>query len=540
MNCKARIAIVLLTVCFGCGESADRSSAATGSNATSPELTPVQVMTLEERLDGAVLVRLRDREAWNQRIQDNLEIPANKKSEAYAEVGMLYHAYGLFPEALEFYRQAISLNGVDYRWFFLRGTALRRMNDLILATEDFERSAELQPRDVPSLVRLGEILRDQEDRERALESLTQALEQDPNCAAAIFALGQDARNDGRLDQAVSLFQRVLDIQPEAAAVRTPLGLTYRDLGREEDAVEQLAQSGDQGVRLDDPLLLRTYQLGEGWSDVMRQASESAKAEDFEQAEKQLVRAITIDPLSPGARVSWAKLLLNRNASDKAEEQLRLALFLSEENLDARRLLAQIAIQERDWPTAERELRVVTQLDGADRTDRAALAQAFEHSQRPGLALEIYQELRKGYPEIAEFRVSEATQMGLLGQCEGATYLVSAGVEERPNDAIAAHALARLLATCPQTRNAERALGIARSLFDAFPTPGHADALALALASAGDFTQAAQVQLQAIEIARASGEEFGYLRETLVALESGRVPVTPWPVFARGEVFAPPS
>lgn len=297
---------------------------------------------LEERLTPAVSARIRDREAWRDRVLADPSVPPVHRAEAFAEVAMLHHAYDLFEPAIEVYGEAIELAPQDHRWVYLRGMARRRLNDLESAVADFARAAELAPEDVPSWVRLGEVAADRGEADRAEQALSTALELDPDCAAAHFTLGQHARAAGDLAAAVHSFERVLELQPETSAVRTPLGLTYRDLGREEEARAQLELAGQQRVRLADPQLQRIYELGEGWNRAMRKAGELARSGDVQAAEEALIAAIGMDPLSATSRLAWAGLLLDRGDLDAAREQVELARFLSSDESASRRVLARIA------------------------------------------------------------------------------------------------------------------------------------------------------------------------------------------------------
>lgn len=331
--------LIVVAVLAGCQPSADESESAPPA-AESVAESPAA--GLEDRLAPAVLARIRDREAWRDRILADVSVPPERQAEAVAEVAMLNHAYDLFEPAINHYSRAIERAPDDQRWVYLRGMARRRLNDLEGAVADFARAAELAPNDVPSWVRLGEVAADRGEAARAEEAMSTALELDPACAAAHFALGQQARAAGDLGAAVQSFERVLELQPDTSAVRTPLGLIYRDLGQEDEARAQLERAGDQRVRLVDPLLQRVYELGEGWNGAMREARELASGGNLEAAEEALMAAIGMDPLSATSRLAWARLLLNRGDLDAAREQAELARFLSHDETASRRVLARIA------------------------------------------------------------------------------------------------------------------------------------------------------------------------------------------------------
>lgn len=332
------LALALIALLGGCEQPVDVDESLPGADAA----VGAPAAALEERLAPAVLARIRDREAWRDRILADTAVPSEHRAEAFAEVAMLYHAYDLFEPAIGDYSRAIGLAADDHRWVYLRGMARRRLNELDGAAADFARAAELAPGDVPSWVRLGEVAADRGEAEPAEQALSTALELDSECAAAHFALGQLARAAGDLAAAAQSFERVLELQPDTSAVRTPLGLTYRDLGREDDARGQLELAGQQRVRLADPQLQRIYELAEGWNGAMREARELVLGGDVEAAEEALMAAIGMDPLSATSRLAWAGLLLDHGDLDAAREQAELARFLSHDETASRRVLVRIA------------------------------------------------------------------------------------------------------------------------------------------------------------------------------------------------------
>jgi hypothetical protein len=77
----------------------------------------------------------------------------------------------------------------------------------------------------------------------------------------------------------------------------------------------------------------------------------------------------------------------------------------------------------------------------------------------------------------------------------------------PASGLLSHALARLLAACPDksVRDGARALPLAQAVWQAQPTAAHARTVALALAELGRCAEAAQWQRTAAEQARRSSE-----------------------------------
>lgn len=529
------LALALIAVLGGCQQPADDDESLT----VAEPAVEAPAAALEERLAPAVLARIRDREAWRDRILADTAVPSERRAEALAEVAMLYHAYDLFEPAIDDYSRAIGLAADDHRWVYLRGMARRRLNELDGAMADFARAAELTPDDVPAWVRLGEVAADRGEAGRAEQALSTALELDSECAAAHFALGQLARAAGDLAAAARSFERVLELQPETSAVRTPLGLTYRDLGREEEARAQLERAGEQRVRLTDPLLQRVFELGEGWNGAMREAGELARRGELEAAGQSLRAAIRMDPLAPASRLAWARLLLDRGDLAAAREQTELARFLSQNEVASNRVLARIAIAAENWQQAEEVLRGVTASPQAEQSDWMNLGAILERTGEAAEALEVYRELRNRHPDDSTVLISEVTQLVRLGRCAEGRDIAAAQLARRSNDALLGHAGSRLLSVCGGEGSAERALALAESLFTAAPTAGHAEAVALAHAAAGRFDEAVTWQGRAVELAGESPAG-AYHEAVLRGLEQQQMPPVPWPPALRPWILAAPQ
>jgi hypothetical protein len=97
--------------------------------------------------------------------------------------------------------------------------------------------------------------------------------------------------------------------------------------------------------------------------------------------------------------------------------------------------------------------------------------------------------------------------------------------QNPGELRLKHALARLLAACPERslREGRRSFSMAAELFDSQRTPSHAETLAMALAEVGRFTDARDVQRRILNElgSSAPSEVLARLRRNLGLFESGR-------------------
>ena len=124
-----------------------------------------------------------------------------------------------------------------------------------------------------------------------------------------------------------------------------------------------------------------------------------------------------------------------------------------------------------------------------------LAKTLLHLGRNDEALEYLPRVVNSNPNDEDPRLALARLWVRGKQYRQAHDLLSKAYERLPGQGRTAHALARLLASCPDVslRDGDRAVEIASRVFRASPSASHAETLALALAQQGSCPQAAKVQ-----------------------------------------------
>jgi predicted Zn-dependent protease len=163
------------------------------------------------------------------------------------------------------------------------------------------------------------------------------------------------------------------------------------------------------------------------------------------------------------------------------------------------------------------------------TFRLYRAAALREAGRPRQAAAAFREVVELLPQESRPRVEEAEALAAGGDFAAARERLEAGLAAQPRKGELLHALARLLAAAadPGVRDPERALSLARLVYDARPDPLHAETLAMALAASGRFAEAAE--LQARLAADGGGDDEARLRrrENLERYRAGRPAAPPW-------------
>ncbi len=112
-------------------------------------------------------------------------------SNAYGELGRLYHAYRLLDSAEACYRNAQKLQPDEFRWYHYLADVCRRKGQSEPALATLQAALELHPDDLPALVAQGEIYFEAGQLDPAERAFERAMQLQPN-AAALVGLGKIA------------------------------------------------------------------------------------------------------------------------------------------------------------------------------------------------------------------------------------------------------------------------------------------------------------------------------------------------------------
>jgi predicted Zn-dependent protease len=129
----------------------------------------------------------------------------------------------------------------------------------------------------------------------------------------------------------------------------------------------------------------------------------------------------------------------------------------------------------------------------DAEARRLLAQSLRESGRLPEALEQYGKALALAPADELARLGEAETLVRSKRYAEARRRLEDDLRQMPTSGLLSHALARLLAACPDrsVRDGARALELAQTVFVAQPSSEHASTMAMALAELGRCEEAAQ-------------------------------------------------
>ena len=375
------------------------------------------------------------------------------------------------------------------------------------AADHYRRALEIQPGATALHYQLAIVLRELGDtqaasRHLALRGSTEVTFPDPlrdelsdlvTGAGIHVSRAARARQRGDNAAAIAAFRSALEIDPDHIGAREGLAATLAIMGQTGAAREEL----EEVIRLHPDSISALYNL----ANLEAAAGRSQRAEDL------YSQALALAPDYARARRNLAGLLASQGRYTEALRHYDVAIEANPTDIDSRRQRAAIWAETGHLQEAVEELGRVIALDArpADHRLRARLLGRLGEYLAAGREFEQLLALE---PANIEAAFGRALSYLLGGAYEAARGALEEGLTASPGDVGLEHLLARLLATCPQAdmRDGERALALALRVFEADPTPEHAETVAMAYAEAGRFEQAIALQEQVLEVVSGSGDQ----------------------------------
>ena len=540
----ARLAVVCawLAAAAACGGGEPASTAESRATPEAPALADVVLPDLT-RLDESVRQQIRERHASLAAKRADPDTPPAELGLAYGELGMLLHAAEHYDVAQPAYRSAESLLPRDPRWPYYLAHLYRREGDSARAIEAFNRALALTPNDVPTLVWLGRMYLEQGETDRAERLFSTAAAVPPRSLAPVAGLGQVALARRDYARAAQLLEEALTIDPRATSLHSPLALAYRGLGDNARAEAHTKQWRNTELPMVDPLMeTLTVSLDSGLSYEL-QGVQALNARDFGRAAELFRKGVELTPattsLGRSLRHKLGTALALHGDVDAAVRQFEDVVeaappaALDEPAAKAFYSLGVIAAGEARFDDAIRSLTSSVEYNPNYVEARMALGDALRSTGRVEAALPHYAEAVRLSPRAAEARFGYAMGLVRLGRWVEARDALTDAVRVHPDRPELAHALARVLAAAPdaRARDGARALSIARELFSVHKRLDVGETMAMALAEAGQFGEAASLQRESIDLARGAGatpRDLQRLTANLRLYENRQPCRTPWP------------
>ena len=237
-----------------------------------------------------------------------------KMAEAYLNLGIL-----LLPtnpaQAVAPLKKAVDLLPSQSRPRNLLGTAQERSGDLKAAAESFEGAANLDPKDIDSLIHLGETYLKLGRSADAEKKFRAALDLDPKSPEALHGLAVSLEAQKKPD-ALDAYRAYLAVVPQDDKARTRMLHLMVERGQYDAAVAELQKSG-QASNVDQLKLKADIEVGQ---------------KKYEEAIATLKQAVALAPNDAQLHGGLGRVYMETRDFPNAERELKAALQLDRNNL----------------------------------------------------------------------------------------------------------------------------------------------------------------------------------------------------------------
>ena len=502
-----------------------------GPSEPAPALQPIPLPELEQAEPAVRLALEKARSELDARTAAG-DTPSAELAQVYGETGKLYHAHLMLDPARACYRNAAALAPADPRWPYYLGYLQGQTGELREAAANYRRALELQPQLKVARLRLGQTYLELGELDQAQPFLHTAATDSQLRAAAFFALGQLDYARQQFETAVAWLLQALQVDPTASRIHYTLALAYRGLGDLEQARHHMALHGAKEPAFADRLIDELGRLSSGQRMLFQYGMNAAQRQEFAAAARAFQEGLEIDPDNLDARISLARFLYLSGDRDEAAQELSQVLERAPRQPLANFLWGLLRLESGDQQQAVARFRSVLEVEPRHSGAHFFIAEMLVREGDYAEAARHYALALKEQPENTDALlrnllalIESGTSYGELGRRLYAAHAAD------PEAAEISYFLAALLAASPddEVRDGERALVLARGLFEQYPSAEHAELLAMAYAETGDFDQAVQLQGQAVAIAFAANQLL--LLPRLLAnaelFQAGRPCRSPW-------------
>ena len=426
--------------------------------------------------------------------------------EAYGDLGLILMATRFYDPAVAALLNAAAEAPGEMRWPYYLAQLYRTTGDQPQARRYFERAVEIDPTYLAALVRLGEMYLDEGRPEQAEPLFEQALAIDPASAAALAGAGSAALARGEPARAIDYLERALAVGPPAWNVHYALATAYRETGEAARADEHLNQQGGDPPQPPDPLMT-------AYENVLRspRAYETRGAEAMrdgrpDEAVSIFREGVAETPDDAALRRQLADALLSTNDTRGAGEQYEAALRLDPTDARAYVGVGLLLAMSGRYPEAIERYAAAVRYQPDYLEARLALVDAYRAVGRADdAAAEAARavEIAPGFPDAWLGLGLLLTQLERYREARGR---LEDALAIHPDDLRLIDLLVRILAAAPDdaARDGQRALVLAAPLVEAPPNPILDETVAMALAEAGRYAEAAERQRRAITAAEQAG------------------------------------
>ncbi len=281
---------------------------------------------------------------WNDAIAELQAAVALQPDRAdwYFHIGRAFDELGRYDDAVQAYRTCLSIDDQHLHALNHQGVSLHQMGRINEAIGVFERLESVDPTFEPSYCNRIRCYTDLHDHQAAEEMFYTARLYRDHCPTCYFNIGLSLAARGLFDRAIFCWQKTIDLAGDHVEVRSRIAETLWQRGFYEQARRQYLA----GLSIDPKHLPTLLQLISLLIDMHR----------LDEAEQKLDHAAVLSNMSAGVWFARSKLLIARRKQADARTALFRTLQLDPTFGGANLLLARLAMGDSDIILAKSHLR----------------------------------------------------------------------------------------------------------------------------------------------------------------------------------------
>lgn len=516
------------------GAAACALSTALACGAPPAQLEPVAPPADLEQMNAPVRLQYRAAFERLEEVRESGEPAGRALGEAYGRIGMLFHAYQDWDQALPAYRNAEALDPGELRWPYYRGLVEQKRGDLDAAEGAIARALEIDPGYFAARVVAAEIRLARGALPEADAAFVEILERDPTLVSAWVGRAKIALARRAPDEALGYLREALAREPDDSEILYLVGQAYAARGDRETARRYLAAVPRRNImreslEVGDTLRAEVAALVTGSRSHTREGVLAAVGENYRLALVEFEQALAAAPGLTTARFGKALVHYQLKDFERARAQLEELLATHPDHVNAVELLGSLELAEGNLAAAEELLRRALELDPLAERSHQELGELLRRTGRAAEALEHYELALQTAPAMAEAHFGRCVALLALGRTQEAGAALARARAALPGSRALALLAARWLASAPDAgeRDAAAALRAVRELAATGLELSLAESVAMAHAAAGDFAAARRWQRAVLVAVDGSTGEAPWVAARLRLYESGRPAPSPW-------------
>lgn len=478
--------------------------------------------------DGRQLVT----EALQRFEQRRTELAGVPLGQAYGRVGLVLQAWQLGDAARVAYLNAARLDPEDPHWPYYLGVHYESAGEYPQALKYYRAAMSLDGQYPNTRLRIAEVALRADQLDEAEQQFQQVLQQHPELSApALAGLGLVAYKRNSFTSAIDRYQRALALSPESTGLHLLLAQAYDAAGHADKAAEHGAKSGQRMAVVSDTRVEMMKARRYASSYYVQQGVQAVQQGQMGRALQTFMLAMSINPEDVDAVVRMALAL---GFGDKREESVELieqALAMDPEHGLANSLKGAMLAEQGQFDKAHGYYFRAVSAEPGNIEFRQQFANGLMRLGDYDAAVRQYAEAISMQPRHLPVRYSHSVALVQAGRCAEALDAIASAVEINPRVALMLNARARIFATCPAAGEEQRlqALDDAMLLYQERPDATHSETLAMAMAANGRFEEAMEYQGQAIFEALKAGDTESQvaLRANMQRYEAMLMPDMAW-------------